>query len=138
MRKIKLMLILSILVCFVFSACHSQQLSQQNALPLVTSVDVTYDYGQKKLQRHYTDSDKMDVILFYLYDLVPHGQADEDPERLQGDSCRITVRLSNGEMHIYRQQGSRYLSVDFHPWQKISEAKGSLLYHLVNHIESDL
>ena len=79
----------------------------------------------------------MDVFLYYLYYLEPYGQADTDPEQLKSDRCKITIHLSSGETRVYRQQGSRYLSVDAHRWQKIRKSQGSVLFHLVNHIESD-
>lgn len=126
-----------LVICLTFSGCSPKPSVTQEPLALVTAVEVTYDYRQTRLYRSYTSSDKMDVILYYLYDLAPYGRAEEDPEQLRGDSCKITVHLSNGKTHTYRQQGSRYLSVDSRPWQKISEAKGAVLFHLINHIESD-
>jgi len=131
--------ILPFLVFFVLLTTGCKPKSSDHAEPLVvvTEVEIDYQYRQNHLHRNYTDSDKMDVILYYLYDLSPYGKPDQDPEQIQGDSCKITVTLSNGQQRIYRQIGSAYLSVDFHPWQKISETKGALLYHLVNHIKSD-
>ncbi len=123
--------------CLFLCACKSQPAAVQDPLALVTAVDVSYTYRQVQLHRTYTSSDKMDVILYYLYDLEPYGRPDEDPEQIRDDCCRITVRLSDGRSRIYRQQGSRYLSVDSRPWQKISPTKAAVLHHLLRHIESD-
>ena len=127
-----------LLLCFLFSGCRDNTDHTEPALVYVTEISIDYQYRQSHLRRHYTDSDKMDVILYYLYDLSPHGQPEEDPEQIQGDSRKITLTLSNGQTRIYRQIGSQYLSVDFHPWQKISQKKAGVLFHLVNHIESDI
>lgn len=127
-----------LLVCVLFSGCKEKTNLPETPLVFVTQVHIDYQYRQSHLQRRYTDSDKMDVILYYLYDLSPHGQPEEDPEQIQGDSCKITVTMSDGSQRVYRQVAGQYLSVDSRPWQKISEMKGNVLYHLVNHIESDL
>lgn len=126
------------LLCIWLCGCRNEVPAPEASVVYVTQVNIDYQYRQSHLRRSYTNTDKMDVFLYYLYDLSPHGQPEEDPEQIQGDSCKITVTLSNGEHRIYRQIGSQYLSVDSRPWQKISETKGALLYHLVNHIESDL
>ena len=133
-KLLAVVLLLSALLC----GCKRQAAPLEEPLVFVTQIHIDYEYRQNHLLRSYTDADKMDVILYYLYGLSPHGQPEEDPEQIQGDSCKITVTLSNGQQKIYRQIGSQYLSVDFHPWQTIPQDRGSLLYHLVNHIESDI
>lgn len=138
MRKNWKKLFISLGICFLISGCSPNRSAPQEPLALVTAVEITYNYRQTQLRRHYTSSDKMDVILYYLYDLSPYGEPEEDPEQLQEDSCKIAVHLSDGNSRIYRQNGSRYLSVDSRPWQKISPTKGAVLFHLIYHIESDL
>lgn len=133
----KIIISLMLFSCTLFSGCKKQTPTPA-PMEYVTSVEVSYDYRSQHLYRRYTDSDKMDVILFYLYDLKPYGMpTTEDPDDIIGDSCKITVHLSTGNKHVYRQRGSRYLSVDSHRWQKIKESQGTVLFHLVNHIQSD-
>ncbi len=125
------------MLCIFLSGCKAKEPASEDPLVYVTQVSVDYEYRLSHLRRSYTDSDKMDVFLYYLYNLSPHGEPDEDPEQIRGDSCRITLTLSDGTQRVYRQIGSQYLSVDCQPWQKISQGKGSVLFHLVNHIQSD-
>ena len=124
--------------CLLLSGCKAKEFVPEEPLVYVTQVSVDYEYRLSHLRRSYTDSDKMDVFLYYLYDLSPHGKPEEDPEQIQGDSCKITLSLSDGTQRVYRQIGSQYLSIDWQPWQKINQGKGSVLFHLVNHIQSDM
>ena len=123
--------------CLFLCACNRRPDAVQEPIVLVTAVDIRYNYKNTQLNRTYTNSDKMDVILYYLYGLEPYGKPDEDPEQIRNDCCHITVHLSNGRSRIYRQQGSRYLSVDFSPWKNISPTRAAVLHHLLRHIESD-
>lgn len=129
----KFALFLPILV--LFTGCSAKE--SPETLQYVTAVEVSYRSQSGELHRRYTHCDKMDVILRYLYALEPWGQAEVDPEQIQGDFCRIRVFLSNGEQRLYRQIHNRYFSVDSHRWQKIKESEGSILFHLLSHIESD-
>lgn len=121
----------------LFSFGCTKKESAQNAPVLVTQIQIDYRHKQDHLLRRYTNTKKIDVILYYLYDLEPVGRPQEDPEQIQEDFCRITLGFSDGKTKIYRQIGNKYLSVDSHPWQKIKENEGRVLYHLVNHIPSD-
>ena len=127
------MIILSVLLC----GCRKTLAEVPNSPDLVIRISLFYEHRGQRLERVYTDNSKMDVILYYLYDLTPLGRPEEDPESLVGDRCRITLHLSHGQTHIYRQFGNQYLSVDNRPWQKIDKKQASVLYHLVNHMESD-
>lgn len=138
MEQIRKTLPVICILCLLLSGCKAQDPVPEDPLVYVTQVSVDYEYRLSHLRRSYTDSDKMDVFLYYLYGLSPHGKPEEDPEQIQGDSCRITLTLSDGTQRVYRQMGSRYLSVDCQPWQEISQRKGSVLFHLVNHIPGDL
>lgn len=134
MRKIWILLILMLSL----SACSSTTSKSPEPPSLVTEVSVSYHYGDMHLRRHYTDTRKIDVVLYYLYNLSPYGTPQEDPEQIWGDNCRIILTESDGSQHIYRQQGGRYLSVDNHPWKKISESKSASLFSLLMNMESDL
>jgi len=129
--------ILLFLFCFCCSACTPASTETPKPPSLVTDVHVSYHYGDMHLKRHFTDIRKIDIILYYLYGLSPHGTPDEDPEQIWGDCCRITLTMSDGMRHIYRQQGGRYLSVDNRPWQKISENQAAVLFPLLMEMQSD-
>lgn len=137
MKKIGCAFVVTVLMCLLLSGCVQKEDETPAPLQLVSHIEILYDYRQSQLQRHYTNTDKIDVVLHYLHKLSPYGLASEDPEYLQGDSCKITVHLSDGSQHIYRLRGSRYLSVDFHQWQNVDYNKGSVLFHLFHHLPSD-
>lgn len=105
---------------------------------LVSAVHVRYAYKRTVLERTYTDMEKMDVVLHYLYALSPSGTVREDPEQLWDDDCRITLLLSNGKKRLYLQRGGRYLSVDYGAWQKINPKMGAQLFPLISAMDSDL
>jgi hypothetical protein len=89
------------------------------------------------IQRHYTDSQKMEYVLLYLRLLKPFGKPDTDPDQLDKDVYQITVHLSDGDRRIYRQKAHKYFSWDSRPWQKIDPAQASGLYALMEHLPSD-
>ncbi len=135
MKKSKISAVL-LAVCLLLSGCGKSVQTQQ--MPdLVTEIRVTYTRQDVQFERVYTDNQKMDVILYYLYALLPGALAKEDPEMLRGDRCRIVVTLMGGRSRIYRQFSGEYLSVDNRPWQKIDKEKAAVLFHLIRHIPGD-
>ena len=137
MKRIGCVFMVAVLMCVFLSGCGQKKYEASAPLKLVSHIEILYDYRQSQLRRLYTDTDKIDVVLHYLHKLTPYGLAADDPEYLQGDSCKITVHLSDGSQHIYRMRGSRYLSVEFHQWQNVDYNKGSVLFHLFRHLPSD-
>ncbi len=127
-----------LILIFFFSACTAAPVAKSEPPSLVTEVQVSYHYADMHINRHFTDTGKIDIVLYYLYDLAPCGTPNEDPEQIWGDSCRILVTESNGQQHIYRQQGGRYLSVDNRPWQTVSAEQTAVLFPLLMNMESDL
>lgn len=130
-------LLIVLILCLLLTGCSPTK-PEAAPLKLVSSVEVDFRHRQEHLHRIYTQSDKVDVILHYLHRLIPRGTPDSDPEQLLGERCRITVRLSGGQTRTYRLQGKQYLSVDLRPWKNISRERCSVLYHLVQHMESDV
>lgn len=129
--------VLAILICSLLVGCSPTK-AENTRLKLVEAVEIEFYHQQEYLHRIYTQPDKIDVILHYLHRLTPRGIPDFDPEQLLGERCKVTVRLSHGESHIYRLQGKEYLSVDLKPWKNISRERCSVLYHLVRKIEGDV
>lgn len=135
MRKFYLLIILPVFL-FCFSACGKSVAPTPPAM--VTQVNVVYRNGSRTIQRQYRSTEKIDQILFYLYGISSGTPAKTDPEAFLSDSCTITLILSNGENHIYRQKGSCHLSVDCRPWQRIDEKKGGRLLALVTGLPADI
>lgn len=122
--------------CFFFCSCRQQPLSPVPP-QMVCQVEVSIQKGAIELHRTYTTTPKMDAILHYLYALAPSGRADTDPEQLLCEVCKITVTLSGGQRHTYRQRDGKYLSVDCRPWQKVDPERTAVLFPLVRKLESD-
>lgn len=136
MRKTGYMLAGFLSFAVLLTGCSKK--GEIRPMEYVVCVEIDCLYREKVLHRKYENPDKMDIILHYLYTLEPeNGTVTEDPDQFGGDCCKITIKLSHGESRVYRQQGEGYLSVDSHKWQKIPKSQGKLLFHLVNHIESD-
>ena len=126
MRRFYKLLCLCLSVSLLFCGCQKSAAETPLGPDLVTRISVVYHHKNTHLHRIYTDTQKMDVILYYFYSLTTHGKAEKDPELYEGERCRITMTLSSGETHIYRQFGTEYLSVDHKPWQKINKDKDKL------------
>ena len=137
--KIRLLRWLMIICLMVLlSGCQLSEQPPVSSLKLVTSVAVDCRHHKQQLQRQYTQTDKIAVILHYLHKLKGQGTPSADPEQLRSDHCRITVQLSNGEKHIYRLQGKQYLSIDLRPWKIVNSQQASVLYHLIGKIPGDV
>lgn len=104
----------------------------------VTHADITWQTEHHRHHRHYRSPDKIQKLLLYLRTLRPKGNAHIDPEVLNGNTCKIVLYYENGEHQIYYQQADRYLSVDAHPWERISQIQAEKLYGLLEEMPSDL
>lgn len=131
---------LFVLFCFsavIMSGCGIDNTQPKPLTRVVTQVDISCKKENMLIQRHYTDSQKMEYVLLYLRLLKPFGKPDTDPDQLDKDVYEITVSLSDGTKRIYRQKAHKYFSWDSRPWQQISPAKASGLYALMQHLPSD-
>lgn len=125
-----------ILVCLLCTGCKKTEIKKP--MEYVTGIEIDCYYRDRYLHRQYRDAEKMDIITEYLYRLHPRDMLTfEDPDNMLGNSCRIILSLSTGKTRVYHQKGNEYLSVDLHRWQRIQDADGNVLYHLINHLESD-
>lgn len=86
---------------------------------VVTGIDIFYRQNQDSLERHYTSSEKMQLVLNYLRLLEYAGIPDTDPEMYTGNVCRISLQLAGGGSRTYYLYADRFLSVDYRPWQII-------------------
>ena len=137
MNRKRFILIYLLLLCFLLPGCSKKKAPSSAALDIATSINICCRYRQTHLQRSYTSTDKIDIILQYLHKISPKGRAEEDPELLQGDFCNITIHLTGGTQRIYRIKDNCFFSIDYRPWQAIDSEQGNILFHLINHIPSD-
>lgn len=128
------------LFCFsaiIIPGCGKNDAQPKPLTRVVTRVDISCQKENMLIERHYTDSRKMEYVLLYLRLLKPLGKPDTDPDQLDKDIYEITVSLSDGSQKNYRQKAHKYFSWESRPWQKISPAKASGLYALMQHLPSD-
>lgn len=107
-------------------------------LRVVTQVRIDGYHGQQQVCRCYTQPEKIEAVLNYLRMQENKGMAQIDPERIVGDAYTVDVCLSDGQHHIYYQRADRYLSRDYHPWQRIDEEQAQIFYELLQENSSDI
>ena len=132
------MILLPVQIVFCFCGCS--RYTDEPVTPLcsvVTAITVTFENGPIHAQRHYTASDKMQLILNYLRLLQPYGSPDEDPETAQGSDFRIVLSYSDGCQKTYRQKGDRFMQNTEGIWKKIDPAKAAELSRIMGQTESD-
>lgn len=137
MGKLWKIWVIFIMVAVFLCGCSVLQAAEPQQPVLVSRIEVRYNSHDVELQRCYTSTDKIDTILFFLYGLSPVGRVEEDPEQILERYCEITVVLSNGEAHIYRLRGGRYLSENCRPWQKVDSQKADWLFTILVSMPSD-
>ena len=137
MKKFTLLFILFCFGTVIISGCSKQNTQLVPQCRVVTRVDISCVHEKGLIQRNYTDSEKMESVLLYLRLLKPFGKPETDPELIDAAVFEITVHLSDGDRHIYRQKDHRYFSENSHPWKKIDPTKASGLYALMRHYASD-
>lgn len=128
-----------VLLCvflFLLSGCRRDG-PPKPACRVVTGVDISFRYEDMRLQRHYTNSEKVESVLLYLRLLKPLGKASHAQELPEEDLYEITVHLSDGSDRIYRQKAHRYFSRPERPWEQIDPGQASQLYQLMRHYPSD-
>ena len=134
MRKTAIaVLLLAILLCGC-SNVDEQVLGQPR---LVTGIAATYQSGAIRLQRQYSDGDKMRSILDHLRLVKALGPAETDPETVEGSRIQVTLSLSDGSEKVYEQRADQYLRVDGGVWQEIPPEQGQELALLLGLMESD-
>lgn len=104
---------------------------------VVTGVQITADSGYRTMSRRYTQPQNVQKVLNYLRLQEGLGLADIDPERLTGTFFVIDVTLSDGTHSYYYQQGSRYLSKKYHPWQKVDSDMAADFYQMLQLTPTD-
>lgn len=129
-----------VLFCFIaviMTGCGKNNAKQAPLCRVVTQVDISCRREDILIQRHYTDTKKMESVLLYLRLLKPLGKPETDPENLNKDVYEITIQLSDGNTKIFRQKAHRYLSRGDRPWEMIDPEQAYGLYTLMRHYPSD-
>ncbi|MBQ3542855.1 MAG: hypothetical protein IJA45_07015 [Oscillospiraceae bacterium] len=127
--------ILILSVFLLLSGCSRKE--SQTSFPLVTEITVHYENGPIHGQLHYSEDDKMQLILTYLRLLNPYGQPPEDPETTDGTLFQITLTHADGGVTTYQQKADRYLKSGEEPWLCIPSQKAVELSLLLGYLEDD-
>ena len=131
-RILKILCLIPVLLC----GCGKK--AAKPVMQVVTGVDISCQYEDAQISRHYTKSPKMEYALLYLR-LLDTGKPPEiDPNTLDKPVFEIAVTLSDGSKDIYRQKAHRYFSKNGRPWQTIDPEQAAGLYRLIAKVPSDL
>jgi hypothetical protein len=122
------------LFLFLLSGCGK---NFSPAYRAVTAVDISFRYEDMLLQRHYTQSDKIESVLLYLRLLKSLGTTTEHATGDNRDVYDIAVRFSDGTTKHYLQKSHRFLSRRAHVWERIDPGQAANLYALMRHYPSD-
>lgn len=135
-KKIRSVAILA--ASLLITGCKATVLYDAPSAPvLVTQVEVNYVHESGQLVRLYTQPEKMDTVLNYLYALRPHSKREDISENLTGDRCRIVLTLSDGQCHTYRLYGGCFFSDDGTTWHRVELKQPSALLFLLVQMDSD-
>lgn len=128
-----------VFLMFYFCAVMMCGCNRKNTNPVyraVTQIDIVTEYEDRLLHRHYTSPEKMRPVLLYLRLLKPYGQPVQMPENTD-DVYLISIALSDGQRHYYRQASHKYLSIENGPFKSIDPGQAANLYTILREFPSD-
>lgn len=128
-------LVLIFFSLFVFCGCN--RAPTQPVYRTVTQVDVVTEYKDQLIHRHYNTPEKMRPMLLYLRLLKPYGKPVQ-PNEADDNVFLISISLSDGRQHYYRQASHRYFSKGNGPWKHIDPGQAAQLYDILRQLPSDL
>lgn len=131
MKKIMCLFLLCMLLC----GCANSTQATQNQFKWVTRITAEYQKGVIRLERHYTEDEKIRPVLDYFRGLSPYGRVEAVPN--DGVYALVTVYFSDGSSKVYEQQSNSYLRQNGGAWQNIDPEKGEELGLLLGLTESD-
>lgn len=135
MKRILKLLLLTCFCAVILCGCNRKNTG--SVYRAVTQVDIVTKYDNQLIRRHYNTPDKMRPVLLYLRLLKPQGKPVETDKPLS-DVYLISVTLSDGQRHYYRQAAHRYFSKENGPWKAIDPAQATQLYTIMKDLPSDL
>lgn len=133
-RKKPIILFISFLLIIL---CSCEKENTPTAYRTVTHVDIITKYNGQILGRHYNTPEKIRPVLLYLRLLKPIGK-EIVPDNKNEDIYLITISLSDGDRHYYRQASHRYLSKENGPYKSIDPKMAAELYRILQTFTSDM
>lgn len=104
---------------------------------VVTQINISYENGPIRTQRHYSSNEKMQTILNYLRLLNPYGVTPTPPSCVSGSNFDIVLTYSDGGEKHYRQHADRYWQEGEGSWKEIDPKKALQLSRILCQMESD-
>ena len=126
-----------LLIPFILMGCTRIDREQPGRPRAVIRILASYDSNTVKLQRAYTDAEKMQAVLTYLRCLEPSGPIQQTPAPDQRPQAHIRLYYSDDSVKDYFQLGDQYLQIDDGPWQNIPPDRGREFPILLGLMESD-
>lgn len=134
-KTIKLFAVFSF-VLVILSGCGKNH-TKNTIYRAVTEIDIVTHHREGLVHRHYTTPEKMRPVLLYLRLVKPYGKPTKITEDTD-DVFLISVGLSDGQHHYYRQAQHKFFSVGAGDWRQIDPAAAGKLYEIMAKHPSDL
>lgn len=125
------------IVIFMFMMCSCSKSDSQPVYKAVTQVDIVTKYEGRLLRWHYNTPEKMQPVLLHLRLLKPSGEPVQIDD-ISSDVYLISISLSDGQKHYYRQASHRYLSKENGPFKTIQPKQAAILYSILRDLPSDI
>jgi len=126
-----------LLTALLLAGCTRVDQTQPGRPRVVTRIQASYNSGTVKLQRTYTDAEKMQAVLTYLRCLDVSGPAESPPADDEMPLGHVRLYYSDNTYKDYFQRSDRYLQINGGPWQNIPLDRGREFPILLGLMESD-
>lgn len=126
-----------LLTVLLLAGCTRIDQTQPDRPRVVTRIQASYHSDTIKLQRTYTDAEKMQAVLTYLRCLDVSGPAESPPADGEMPQGHVRLYYSDDTYKDYYQRSDRYLQINGGPWQNISLDRGREFPILLGLMESD-
>ena len=124
-------------IIFVIIMCSCSRSDTTPVYKAVTQVDIVTEYEGSLLHWHYDTPEKIQPVLLHLRLLKPTGK----PVQIDDASSNmylISISLSDGQQHFYRQASHKYLSKQNGPFKTIEPQQAAHLYRILQELPSDI
>lgn len=126
-----------LIIISVIIMCSCSQSNTTSVYRAVTQVDIVTEYKGSLLRWHYDTPEKIQPVLLHLRLLKPTGKPVQIDD-VSSDIYLISISLSDGQQHFYRQASHKYLSKQNGPFKTIEPQQAAHLYRILQELPSDI
>lgn len=126
-----------LIIISVIIMCSCSQSNTTSVYRAVTQVDIVTEYKGSLLRWHYDTPEKIQPVLLHLRLLKPIGKPVQIDD-VSSDIYLISISLSDGQQHFYRQASHKYLSKQNGPFKTIEPQQAAHLYRILQELPSDI